>query len=80
MTVVETDIEPQETVETTVAETIDSAVQEPNSIRPTNESNAASHLDETISDEELKKEMIRQAMSELGKRSAAARAKRRQGE
>ena len=28
-----------------------------------------------MSDEDLKKEMIRQAMSELGKRSAAARAK-----
>jgi hypothetical protein len=35
--------------------------------------NPYSHL----SDEELKKEMIRQAMSELGKRSAAARAKRK---
>lgn len=32
---------------------------------------------ETMSDEDLKKEMIRQTMSELGKRSAAARARKR---
>jgi hypothetical protein len=72
--------EPQETVEAAVAETVGSTVQVSNSIRPTDESNAASHRDETISEEELKKEMIRQTMSELGKRSAAARAKRRRGE
>ena len=72
--------EPQETVETTVAETVGSTVQNSNSRRPTDEGNAASNLVETINDEDLKKEMIRQAMSELGKCSAAARAKRRQGE
>jgi hypothetical protein len=80
LTVVETALEPQETVETTVAETVGSTVQNSNSRRPTDEGNAASNLVETINDEDLKKEMIRQAMSELGKCSAAARAKRRQGE
>ena len=32
---------------------------------------------QTMSDEDLKKEMIRQTMSELGKRSAAVRAKKK---
>jgi type IV secretory pathway VirB10-like protein len=58
LTVQETVEQPWETVVTTVEETVNVAVKEP---LP------------TISDEDLKKEMIRQAMSELGKRSAVAR-------
>jgi len=50
------------TVERTVEETVQTAVLTTN---------------EPKTDEELKKEMIRQTMSELGKRSAAARAKKK---
>jgi hypothetical protein len=70
-----TAIEPLKTVDTTVVETVDTAVEEPNPIGPSVDNNAASYLNETICEDDLKKEMIRQAMSELGKRSAAARAK-----
>lgn len=58
----ETVIDPLNTVETTVDDTVSPAVQE---------------LDTLMTDKELKKEMIRQAMSELGKRSAASRAKKK---
>lgn len=65
-------IEPFETVETTAEEVVYSTVED-------------LHLSEPIDcydgnlqeDEAAKKEVIRQAMSELGKRSAAARAKRK---
>jgi len=70
-------IEPSETVEGTVAKTVNSSVEEPYVTRFFDDINIEPKQDETISEEDLKKEVIRQAMSELGKRSAAARAKKK---
>ena len=53
--------EPWKAIQATVDDTVILAVEEPNT---------------KLSDEEFKKEMIRQTMSELGKRSAAARRKK----
>jgi len=61
------------TVGATVEQTVHPAVEEPSFTAP----EATSTTNETITDEELKKEMIRQTMSELGKRSAAARARKK---
>lgn len=46
----------------------------------TNGSDTVETTVQNMSDEALKKEMIRQAMSELGKRSAAARARKKIGD
>lgn len=62
--------EPLETVETTV--------EEPFIMDRNKESFKTSDKHDVISEEDSKKKMIRQAMSELGKRSAAARARRKQ--
>ena len=57
-----------ETVEVTVEEPLESTAHEPfQSPEPTAQ---------PLTDDQLKAEMIRQTMSELGKRSAAARAKK----
>jgi len=61
------------TVEATVEKTVSPTVEEPLLTAPT----VVSTTSETMTDDELKKEMIRQTMSELGKRSAAARARKR---
>ena len=61
------------TVNSTVAQRLNPTVNNYSSIYSSNGSNTF----ENMSDEELKKEMIRKTMSELGKRSAAARDKRR---
>jgi hypothetical protein len=70
-------IEPYETVELTAEEAVFS--REEGLFVPESVDDFASdpQLDETVSEEVAKKEMIRQAMSELGKRSAAARAKKK---
>ena len=62
LTVEETVEQPWEAVEGTLEDTVNPTFEEPEPI---------------LSDEELKKEMIRQTMSELGKRSVAARRKRK---
>ena len=77
LTVPATVIEPFETAETTVEETVDLTVEEPFEFEKFDDGDTPSQQDEAISEEDLKKEVIRQAMSELGKRSAAARAKKR---
>jgi len=77
VTVPATVVEPLETVEATVEETVHPAVEEPYAINKFDSGNTVSQQGETISEEDLKKEVIRQAMSELGKRSAAARAKKK---
>ena len=69
--------EPLETVEVTVEDTVNSTVEELHSTRVFDDFNTEPQQDETITEEDIKKELIRQAMSELGKRSAAARAKKR---
>jgi len=70
--------EPLETVQATAAGTAETTVQEP---LPTVVEEALHGAPETGSaptSEDEKKEMIRQAMSELGKRSAASRARKKQ--
>lgn len=71
-------IEPYETVEGTVTETVHSSVEDPYVMGVVDDSNDEPEQDETVNDEDHKKEMIRLAMSELGKRSAAARANKKQ--
>ncbi len=76
-TVTDTVPERLNAVVSTVPATICSTVDEPLQKRPgSNETQAPSPND--YDEEQAKKEMIRQTMSELGKRSAAARAKRKQ--
>jgi len=71
-------IEPLETVDWTVEETVTSAVDEPNvTVVGGGGCSDVAPQEETVSVEDRKKEMIRQAMSELGKRSAAARANKK---
>lgn len=67
---------PLETVETTVTQTVKSTAEEPFATDGNGESHDTSEEPSLLSEEKDKKEMIRQAMSELGKRSAAARAKK----
>ena len=76
-TVGATVIEPFKTVETTVEGTVHSTVVEPYDTKEPDGSYYEQHQTEADNDVATKKEMIRQAMSELGKRSAAARAKKR---
>jgi len=68
---------PLGTVEATVNETVETTAQEPFTADGYGDSNDNSGKPDLISDEDAKKEMIRQAMSELGKRSAAARAQKK---
>lgn len=70
-------IEPFETVETTAEEAAYSYVEDLNAHEPVDEFENNPQQDETTNEEAAKKELIRQAMSELGKRSAAARAKKK---
>jgi len=65
------------TVEATAEETDKSSVEESYISRAFGSLDDAPQQDNAVSDEAFKKEMIRQAMSELGKRSAAARAKKK---
>ncbi|NCC61904.1 MAG: hypothetical protein EOM12_13415 [Verrucomicrobiae bacterium] len=62
-----------EAVKSTVQATVGATVPQLLNSTVSNGSNTV----ETMTDEELRKEMIRQAMSELGKRSAAARARKK---
>ena len=64
------------TVEPTVTQPLNTTVNNGSN----NDTYTAETTVQTMSDEDLKKEMIRQAMSELGKRSAAARAKKKEQE
>lgn len=72
--------EPSDNGTETVNSTVPATVAEP--LNPTAENYSESYSSngtgtvENMTDEELKKEMIRQAMSELGKRSAAKRGKK----
>lgn len=68
--------EPLETVEATVDETVNPSVEEPHISSFWGDLSDEPQQDKPDSEEAYKKEMIRQAMSELGKRSAAARKKR----
>lgn len=72
-TVPDTVNEPLETVEVTV----NSSVEEPYASTVFGGLKNVPQQGQTDSEEASKKEMIRQAMSELGKRSAAARAKKK---
>jgi hypothetical protein len=72
-----TDIEPSRTVDWMEEETVHSPVVKPSNLNIPDDSNRKSDLDETNDEEDQKKELIRLAMSELGKRSAAARAKKK---
>jgi hypothetical protein len=76
-TVAATVNEPFGAVEGTVERTANSTVEEPSTIKFFENGNTTSQQEKTISEEDLKKEVIRQAMSELGKRSAAARARKK---
>lgn len=64
---------PLDTVEETVGVTVISSVEEPYVMEGVDDYDDYPQQDETINDEDRKKETIRQVMSELGKRSAAAR-------
>ncbi len=77
LTVDATVIEPFETIETTVGRTVHSTAQEPICGTFDEGIKGTSPAENSDTEEVLKMEMIRQAMSELGKRSAAARAKRK---
>lgn len=70
-------LEPFETVEVTAGQTVSSAVEEPYVSTFFDNINIERKQAETISEDDLKKEVIRQAMSELGKRSAAARLRKK---
>jgi hypothetical protein len=76
-TVPATVVEPFETVEVTVEPTAHSSVEDRDIAEALDDGNNDMEQSETVSAEAVKKEMIRQAMSELGKRSAAARAKKK---
>ncbi len=69
--------EPSETVEATVIETVETTAEEPFIPDGYGESHDVTFKPDTLSEEAAKKEMIRLAMSELGKRSAAARAQKK---
>jgi len=76
-TVPETAEHTQVTVEAMVEETAKPTVKEPFSLLSVSGDDTVQEEQESISEEYQKKEMIRKAMSELGKRSAAARAKKK---
>ncbi len=65
---------PWDTVEPAVEATVQSTVEAPFTLYTVKEEKTTEQPLAALTDEELKKEMIRQTMSELGKRSAAARA------
>ncbi|OSQ35730.1 hypothetical protein TMES_20080 [Thalassospira mesophila] len=69
--------EPSETVETTVIKTVEATDQEPFIPDDYEESQNRAEKPDILSEEGAKKEIIRKAMSELRKRSAAARTKRK---
>lgn len=77
VTVPDTVNEPFDTARPTVDETVNPAVEEQHVSSFWGDLNDEPQHDKADSEEASKKEMIRQAMSELGKRSAAARAKKR---
>lgn len=68
---------PLETAYSTVSATVCSTDKEPFLTEVLDGSGDASDQHEAISPDTSKKELIRQAMSELGKRSAAARARKK---
>lgn len=70
-------IEPFETVATTAEEAVYSTVEDLCMSEPVDDFDNDPQQDTSDSQEAATKEIIRQAMSELGKRSAAARAKRK---
>jgi len=70
-------IEQFETPEWAVEKTVTSSVKEPHFTTVSDDINEGPFKSDVISKEDAKKEMIRQAMSELGKRSAVARAKKK---
>ena len=69
--------EPLNTARATVDELINPAVKEPYVSTFFGDLNNDPQQNEVVSEDASKKEMIRQAMSELGKRSAIARAKKK---
>jgi len=71
-------IDPLETVELAAGETVNPIVEKPHPTTDSDCSDTNPDEDKPTKDEVATKEMIRQAMSELGKRSAAARAKKKQ--
>lgn len=77
LTVPATVIEPFETVEAAVDPSVHSSVENRNVAEAIDDGNNDMQQVETVSEEAAKKELIRQAMSELDKRSAAARAKKK---
>lgn len=79
LTVPATVIEPFETVDATVENTVHSSVEDWHAAAGVDNGIDHLHQVEIVSEEAAKKELIRQAMSELGKRSAAARAKKASG-
>jgi len=66
-----------ETIEETVEATVISALEAPFTLDSAKEQKSTEQPLGTLTDQELKKEMIRQTMSELKKRSAATRVKRK---
>lgn len=70
-------IEPFETLETMAEAPVHSSVEDLYLSEPVDDFDTSSQQRGTESEVAAKKEMIRQAMSELGKRSAAARAKKK---
>lgn len=77
LTVPATVIEPFETVEITIEPAVHSSVENRYIAETIGDGDNDMQQGETVSEEAAKKELIRQAMSELGKRSAAARAKKK---
>ena len=77
LTVPATVTEPFETVEITVEPAVYSSVEDRYVTEVFEDSTDDLQQGEVVHGEAAKKEMIRQAMSELGKRSAAARAKKK---
>lgn len=77
LTVPATVAEPCETVEATADPAVHSTVEDQYVAEALDDGNTDMQQGQTASEEAAKKELIRQAMSELGKRSAAARARRK---
>lgn len=76
-TVEATAVEPSEPIEVTVPGAVQTTVQELQDRSLSPSINDKQHPAEPEINKDSKKEMIRQAMSELGKRSAAARAQKK---
>lgn len=70
-------VEPFETAVATVEQTVHSSVEDWQAAEGPGNGSTDQQQNDIVSEEAAKKELIRQAMSELGKRSAAARAKKK---